>query len=135
MGDTNILLLRKICNIIYMIKGYLRQKYVHTPQNTSHASICCIYINGICLVYNRQGTMSFRLNRFIIFDILVTCGKPLHGRIISLRGEVQDQLNPVTFIEMPVPRQEIERSCICVLGYRCSLFLWLFSCVLEVFRR
>ena len=52
-------------------------------------------------------------------DILLTCGKHLHDRIISLRGDVWDHkisLTPPLFIEVPVPIQEHERSCICVLG-------------------
>ena len=50
-----------------------------------------------------------------------TCGiwgKHLHDRIISLRGKVlwihETSLAPPLFFE--VPRQESERSCICVLG-------------------
>jgi len=53
--------------------------------------------------------------------ILLTCGKHLHDHIISLRGEVwanTTSLTPPSFIEVPVPSQESERSYmyICVLG-------------------
>jgi hypothetical protein len=50
--------------------------------------------------------------------ILLTCGKQLDDGFISLRGEVcanKTSLNPPLFIEVPVPRQESERSCRCVL--------------------
>jgi len=33
-------------------------------------------------------------------------------------------LTPPLFIEVPEPRQEIERSCTCVLGYIFYFFLW-----------
>jgi hypothetical protein len=45
--------------------------------------------------------------------------KHLHESIISLRGEVwghKTSLNPAHNIEVPVPSQESERSCICVSG-------------------
>jgi hypothetical protein len=72
-------------------------------------------------------------------DILLPCGKYLHDRIISLRGELwanKTSLNPPIFywsvctksgmwavmylcvrgiVTKPVPSQETERSCICVL--------------------
>jgi len=35
-------------------------------------------------------------------------------------------LTPPRFIEVPVPTQESEHSCICVLGVTLCLFLWLF---------
>ena len=50
----------------------------------------------------------------------------LHGRIISLRGQVwvhKTSLTQSLFIEVYVPREESERTCICVLGYRFGLFL------------
>jgi hypothetical protein len=48
---------------------------------------------------------------------LSSCGMHLHGRIISLRGEVWSHKNstPPLFIEVPVPSQESERSCIYVI--------------------
>jgi len=51
--------------------------------------------------------------------ILLTCWRLLHDRIISLRRALWVQKNswtPPLFIKMPVPSQEIERSCISVLG-------------------
>ena len=56
---------------------------------------------------------------YVRVDILLTCGKHLHDRIISPRGDVWDHKISLTlplFIEVPVPIQENERSCICVLG-------------------
>ena len=44
--------------------------------------------------------------------------KRLRDRIISLRREVwayKTSLTPPLFIEVPVPSQESERSCVCVL--------------------
>ena len=49
---------------------------------------------------------------------LLTCRKHLHNRIISLRGEVwahKASLKPPLYIGLPVPCQEGERLCICVL--------------------
>jgi hypothetical protein len=44
--------------------------------------------------------------------------KHVHARIISLRGGLGPltSLTPPLFIEVPVPRQKSEWSCICVLG-------------------
>jgi len=50
---------------------------------------------------------------------LLTCGKNRHDRIISLRGEVwthKTSLTPPLYIEVPVPTEECEWSCICMLG-------------------
>ena len=49
--------------------------------------------------------------------ILLIFGKHLHGRIISLRGVARAHvtcLTPELSIEVSVPRQECEQSCICV---------------------
>lgn len=49
--------------------------------------------------------------------ILYTDGKDLHETIISLKGETwayKSNLTPPSFIEVPVPNQEGQRSCICV---------------------
>jgi len=48
----------------------------------------------------------------------LTCTKHLHDRISSLRGEVcayKASLTPPYFIEVLVPSQKSERSCLCVL--------------------
>ena len=50
-------------------------------------------------------------------DIILTCGK--YDRVMSPRGQVwvhKTSLTPPHFIELPVPSQESERSCIYVLG-------------------
>ena len=55
---------------------------------------------------------------YVRVGILLTCGKHLHDCIISLSEKVWAQKTRLTtslFIEVPVPRQESERSCICVL--------------------
>ena len=64
------------------------------------------------------------------FDSLLACGKHLHDRLISLSIEVwvhKTSLTPPLFIEVPVPIQESERSCICVrsidLGSVSTIFL------------
>ena len=52
-------------------------------------------------------------------NVLLTCGKHLHDCIISTSREVWAKKTSLTlplFIEVPVPRQENEWSCICVLG-------------------
>jgi len=49
--------------------------------------------------------------------VLLTCGKHVHDRIISLRGQVwvdKTILSLQLFIEVPVPSHGSERSCICV---------------------
>ena len=51
-------------------------------------------------------------------DILLTYGKCLHDSIMS-RGEVWAHRTSLTlplFIEVLAPSQEIERSCLCVVG-------------------
>jgi len=52
-------------------------------------------------------------------DIFLTCAKHSHDFIFSLAWEVlahKTILAPPSFIEVPVPSQESEWSCICVLG-------------------
>ena len=51
---------------------------------------------------------------YVMIDNLLTCGKYLHDRITSLREDIQT--HKTSFIEVPVPSQESERLCICVLG-------------------
>jgi len=49
--------------------------------------------------------------------ILLTRGKHLHDRIISLKGEVwahKTSLAPL-FIEVPSPNKKSERLCVCIL--------------------
>ena len=56
---------------------------------------------------------------YMMVGILLTCIKHLHDHNISLRGEGQEYKTSLTlplFIEVPVPSQESEQSCICVLG-------------------
>jgi hypothetical protein len=51
----------------------------------------------------------------MLLNILLTSGKYLHDRIISLSGEVWAH-KTTTFIEVPVASQESKRVCICMLG-------------------
>ena len=64
---------------------------------------------------------------YVRVDIILTCEKHLLVCIISLRGKVlvhRTSLTPPLFIEVPVPSQESEQSCISVLGVSIlSLFL------------
>ena len=49
--------------------------------------------------------------------ILLTRGKHVHDRIMSLRVETwahRTSLTPPLFIELPVPNQESERLCACM---------------------
>ena len=48
---------------------------------------------------------------------MLFCRKHFHDRIIWLR---KSRLTPPLFIEVPVPDQEDERSCICLLGVSLS---------------
>ena len=58
---------------------------------------------------------------YVTIVISPTCGKHLHDRIISLRGgrggwSYKTNLTLPLCIKVPVPSQESEQSCICVLG-------------------
>ena len=67
-------------------------------------------------------------------SILFTRGKHFHDRIISPRVEVRAHeisLVPQLLIEVPVPSQENERSCICVEGNR--VYLLFFYWILKLF--
>ena len=78
------------------------------------------------------------IQSYVRIDILLTCGKHLHDCIISLRGDVWDHkisLTPPLFIEVPVPSQDNDMSCICVLEVTICLFQRLFDWILELFRR
>ena len=58
--------------------------------------------------------------------ILLTHGKHLYERIISLREEVcshKTSLPPALFNKVHISNQESERSCICVLGVRGHVFV------------
>jgi hypothetical protein len=58
--------------------------------------------------------------------ILLTRGKHVHDRIMSLRVETwahRISLTPSLFIELPVPNQESERCALACKGYRVFFFL------------
>ena len=57
---------------------------------------------------------------YVRVGILLTSGIHLHDHIIQVRAN-KSSLTPPLFIEVPVPSQEIEQSCICVL--RVSILL------------
>jgi hypothetical protein len=83
----------------------------------------------------------------IITNIIIAVNY-LHDHIISLRGEIwahNTSLTPPLFIEVFLPSQESEWSCICVLGvsilplptilifdFRIVLTVWYFRIVLTV---
>ena len=70
-------------------------------------------------------------------DILLAYGKLLHDHIISLRGEAHRTSLPLPhFIEVPIPSQESEQSCICGLGVSIfplsMIFIFAFGIILTV---
>jgi hypothetical protein len=70
--------------------------------------------------------------------ILLSCGKHLHNHNISLGEEVwvhKTSLTQPLSIEVSVPRQESERSCIYVLGVSFFLFLRYFNLIFELIRQ
>ena len=90
--------------------------------------------------------ITFLARLYVGVTILLTYGMHLHDRIISPKGEVRVhrmKLTPPLFIEVSLPGQESERSCIevslpcqeselsciCVFGYRFLLhFLRFWNC-------
>ena len=77
---------------------------------------------------------------YVRVHILLTCGKHLHARIISLRGLVpQANLIAPLFIEVPVPSHGSDRLCmyiygIGISGFLLGLFVQYFYKILEMFR-
>ena len=72
---------------------------------------------------------------YVRVDNLFRCGKRLHDRIISPRGQAlthKKSLTPPLFIAVPLPGKENERSCICVLGV--SILLHFTTLILELIR-
>ena len=74
------------------------------------------------------GSLKFKIIMFFVITpsvqfhvrvgILFACGKHLYDPIISLRKEIlvhKISLIPALFMEVTLPSQESERSCICVL--------------------
>ena len=72
-------------------------------------------------------------------DILHTRGKHVHGRSFHYMGRFRSHKNSLTLPllnEIPVPSQESERSCICLLGYQfCPFLRFFYWIVVEMFRR
>ena len=80
-------------------------------------------------------TMFYRL--YLRVGTLLIYGKHLHDHTISLRREVwsnKTSKSPPLFIEVTVPSQERERSCICVLRGISCLFQRFVCWILELFR-
>ena len=81
-------------------------------------------LNILCIMFKVISFFIIKLFAMLYerVDILLTCGKHLHDRIISLRGEIwtgevwahKTNLTPPHFIEVSV-LQESQRSYICVL--------------------
>jgi hypothetical protein len=67
---------------------------------------------------------------YVRVGILLSCGKHLHDRLISIRGEVWVHKSSLTlplFIEMPVPSQESGRrvrgiDLVSFYAFLCDLF-------------
>ena len=71
---------------------------------------------------------------YVSVVFLLTYGKHLHDHIISVRGKIWVQktsLSPPHNIEIPVPSQESEGSCICVF----AVSILPLSTILELFRQ
>lgn len=74
--------------------------------------------------------MHIDICNLFIFLVLLTCGEHLPDHIISLTWEIwanTTSLAPSPFIELPVPSQEHQRSCIYV---HFPLLLWSFHLML-----
>jgi len=79
-----------------------------------------------CIMYKIIAFFIIKLTAqlYVRIGILLTCGKHLHGRIISLREgfcgglahKTSLALPPFFFIEVPVQSQKKERPYNCVLG-------------------
>jgi hypothetical protein len=70
--------------------------------------------------------------------ILFTWGRHLYNRIITLRRDAwarKASLSPPLFIEVSVPSQESERSCICVLHVSILPLSTIFILDLEMFQQ
>ena len=75
---------------------------------------------------------------YVRVGILLACGKNLHDRTISIRGEAwahKTSLTQPLFIEVRVPIQEKEQSYTCVLWWRFCLFLRFWYLILKLFRQ
>jgi len=101
---------------------WLRTSALFNTTNIMHMPISVSRrLNILCIMFKIVAFFIIMLFTwlYVLVVILLTCGKHLHARIISLIGEVwahKISLSPPFFIDVPVPSQESERSCICVLG-------------------
>ena len=93
---------------------------VFIDSNTVGPSLKC---NEMCPF--KRGSLSWGCNLLVFYYLVYTFhdfefyGKQLHDRIILLRREFWAHkiiVTPPLFIEVPVPSQESDWSCICVLG-------------------
>ena len=90
------------------------------------------YVQYYSVFYNNAARLLY-----VRIDILLTREKQLHDRTISLRGEVWDHKTILTsplYIEVPVPRQESQRSYIFIRGMTVSILslndfdVWFWNC-------
>jgi hypothetical protein len=77
-------------------------------------------LNIFCIMFKIIAffIMTLFARLYVRVDILLTCGKHVHDRIISLREEVwayKTSLIQPPLIEVSVPNQEHGPSCICLL--------------------
>ena len=73
-----------------------------------------------------------------LYGFLLTCEKHFHDHIISQRasfGPIKLLLSPPLFIQVPLPRQESERSCICLFRVSIQPLQQFFYQILELFRQ
>ena len=93
------------------------------------------------VINKSQHNMTFMYNIRAIWYRMTSlmCCKHFHDRITSLRRKIwvhKTSLTPPLVIEVPVPRQECEWSCIFMLGgNRYFLFLRFFCWILEMFQQ
>ena len=78
-------------------------------------------LNILCILFKIKAIFIQTLFFWFYMRVgtLLTCGKHLHERIISLRGKIcihKTRLTPPLLIEVHVPSQENEQSCTCGLG-------------------
>jgi hypothetical protein len=108
---------KKICNLLQKVS----KKYV------IYYKKCQKYYS--CIAYSAFLIKTLFARLYVKVGILLTCGKDLHGRIISLRGELYAHrtslIPPPLFIEVSMPGQERERSCICVLRVSMLPLYWI----------
>ena len=111
--------------MVETIGSLLLNKYAKT-----YANFCYTKIRYIIIMFKITAFFIIMLctRIYMRVGILITCGKHLHDRIISLRGDWAHAtiVAPPLFIKVSVQRQEGELSCICVNVYSEVFFVFHF---------